>query len=302
LIFIRIDILPMKKILQIIALSLFITSWGWAQKTEKTDVLNKMIQSFPSPVEVSSIIKKAGLKYNDKLLNPADNKSKYKDDYTKALNLGIYSTDLGYINIYQNNQNAFSYLGAVKTMADGLNLGKHMDLGAITTLAFENNLNALLAETSGTFEKMNNDLWEQKKAELSALILTGGWLETLYLTCAVARQKPNAAKQFQIKELNEQIAQQKIILDRLLTVLDKYKKGKQMKKLVSDLKDLRKLFVNFKLKGGAQVKTQYKAQRMGKLNILVYSSQKQKTELKIDPKDLEKIYAKSKDIREKIIG
>lgn len=292
----------MKKVLKIIALSLLITSWGWAQKTEKTAVLNKIIQSFPSPVEVSSIIKKAGLKYNEKLLNPAGNKNKYDNNYKKALNLGIYSTDLGYINIYQNNQNAFSYLSAVKTMADGLNLGKHMDLGAITTLALENNLNALLAETSGTFEKMNNDLWEQKKAELSALILTGGWLETLYLTCAVARKRPNAAKQFEIKELNEQIAQQKVILDQLLTVLDKYQKGKEMKSLIGELKDLRKLFVNFKLKGGSKVKTEYKAQRMGKLNILVYSSKKQSTDLKINPKDLEKIYTKSKEIRQKIIG
>lgn len=292
----------MNRTLKIIVLCLMVTSVAWSQKTEKTDVLNRMIQSFPSPVEVSSIIKKAGLKYNEKLLNAADNKKKYKDSFKKALNLGIYSTDLGYINIYQNNGNAFSYLSAVKTMADGLNLGKHIDLGAITTLALENNLNALLAETSGTFEKMNGDLWEQKRANLSALILTGGWLETLYLTCAVARKKPNAAKAFEIKELNEQIAQQKVILDQLLTVLDKYKKGSEMQKLIGELKDLRKLFENFKLKGGTKVKTAYKAQRMGKLNILVYSSTKQKTELKIDPKDLERIYAKSKEIRQKIVS
>lgn len=292
----------MKKTLYIVALCLLTTSLGWTQKTEKTDVLNKMIQSFPSPVEVSSIIKKAGLKYNEKLLNAADNKTKYKGDFKRALNLGIYSTDLGYINIYQNNQNAFSYLSAVKTMADGLKLGKHIDLGAITTLALENNLNALLAETSGTFEKMNSDLWEQKKANLSALILTGGWLETLYLTCAVARKKPNAAKAFEIKELNEQIAQQKIILDQLLDILKKYSNGDETKKLIGELKDLRKLFDNFKLKGGTKVKTVYKAERMGKLNVLVYSSEKQKTEFKINAKDLEKIYAKSKAIRKKIVS
>lgn len=292
----------MNKTIQVIALCLLMTSFGWAQKTEKTDVLNKIIQAFPSPVEVSSIIKKAGLKYNQKLLNVADNKNKYKDDFKKALNLGIYSTDLGYINIYQNNQDAFNYLSAVKTMADGLTLGKHLDLGTITTLALENNLNALLAETSGTFEKMNNDLWEQKKANLSVLILTGGWLETLYLTCAVARKKPNAAKAFEIKELNEQIAQQKVILDQLLDILNKYQKGDEMKKLVGDLKDLRKLFDNFKLKGGTKVKTVYKAERMGRLNVLVYTSKKQRIELKINPKDLEKIYSKSKAIRKKIIS
>ena len=73
-------------------------------------------------------------KYNGSLLNQSDNLPKYNNNYKKALNLGVYGTDLGYTNIYGQNQDGIKYISSIKSLADELNIGQFFDiaLGART--------------------------------------------------------------------------------------------------------------------------------------------------------------------------
>src|SRR5260221_14777179 len=68
------------------------------------EVINSILQPIPSPLEISVLLKQSGTKYNSAILNSSDNLPQYNRHYKKALNLGIYGTDLGYTNIYQQNQ------------------------------------------------------------------------------------------------------------------------------------------------------------------------------------------------------
>ena len=63
-----------------------------------------MLQQIPSPLEISVLLKESGTKYDHDLLNSPDNLASYNSNYKKALNLGIFGTDLGYTNIYEQNQ------------------------------------------------------------------------------------------------------------------------------------------------------------------------------------------------------
>src|SRR4051812_20350593 len=56
------------------------------------EVIGSVLQSIPSPLEISVLLKESGTKYDVGFLNSPDNLSKYNSSYQKALNLGVYGT------------------------------------------------------------------------------------------------------------------------------------------------------------------------------------------------------------------
>ena len=62
-------------------------------KVSDEDVLT-MVSAIPNPVEMSSLLHNNGVAFSSELLNPTDNISKYNTNYKKAINMGIYGTDL----------------------------------------------------------------------------------------------------------------------------------------------------------------------------------------------------------------
>ncbi len=202
------------------------------------EVIGDILQQIPSPLEISVLLKESGRKYNVNYLNNPDNLSKYNSNYKKALNLGIYGTDLGYTNIYEQNQDGIKYISAIKTLADGLNIGQFFDIETIGKLASNSkNLDSLLLITTQNFNSINHYLQTQSRANLSVLLLTGGWLEALHITCEVATSNPSN------KELQEKIGEQKIILENIMLLLSFYKDSDQnMASLLTDMQELKKVF------------------------------------------------------------
>ncbi|MCC7051452.1 MAG: hypothetical protein IT239_06730, partial [Bacteroidia bacterium] len=80
-----------------------------------TEVIHEIINSIPPPVEITSLIKESGVPFQAEILNATDNTSKYTINYYKALNLGVYGADLGYINLYEKTYQSLKYLDAVRS-------------------------------------------------------------------------------------------------------------------------------------------------------------------------------------------
>jgi hypothetical protein len=201
-------------------------------------VIGDILQQIPSPLEISVLLKESGKKYNAGFLNSADNLPKYNSNFKKALNLGIYGTDLGYTNIYEQNQDGVKYMSSIKSLADGLNIGQFFDIETIGRLATNSkNLDSLLLITTQNFNNINHYLQTQGRANLSVLLLTGGWLEAVHITCNVAAQDPNN------KELQEKIGEQKVILENIILLLSFYKESDQnMASLLTEMEELKAVF------------------------------------------------------------
>lgn len=241
----------------------------------------------PSPVELSVMIKDVGATYDKSILNSSDKAEGYSSKYARALNLGVYSTDLGYAAIYKQNTDAFMYLNSVRKIAESLGIGKYIDYANITKLALENDLNALLDETTRTFDGINKHFQKNGNDELSVAMLAGGWIESLYLTCEIAKKK-------QSKVLDTRIAEQQLVLDQLLPILRKYKTS-DMKALAYDLGELHKLYSKLKIdyKEGEVTTTE-----VGGVPVTKESSS---SSIKINPNDLKKILDTTGKIRAKIV-
>ena len=172
-------------------------------------VIGDILGRIPSPLEISVLLKESGKKYNGSYLNSPDNISRYNSNYQKALNLGVYGTDLGYTNIYEQNQDGVKYMSSIKTLADGLSIGQFFDIETIGRLATNSkNLDSLLLITTQNFNSINHYLQSQNRSNLSVLFLTGGWVEALNILCEVAAANPSN------KELQETIGEQKIMRQR----------------------------------------------------------------------------------------
>src|SRR6187402_569691 len=200
-------------------------------------VIGDVLQRIPAPLEISVLLKESGKKYNASYLNSPDNISKYNSNYKKALNLGVYGTDLGYTNIYEQNNDGVKYMGSIKSLADGLNIGQFFDIETIGRLATNSkNLDSLLLITTQNFNNINHYLQTQSRSNLSVLSLTGGWIEAMQITCQVAAKNPKNAA------LKETIGEQKIILEQIVLLFSFYKDDENMASLLKDLEQLKAAF------------------------------------------------------------
>jgi hypothetical protein len=255
-------------------------------------VIGDILQQIPSPLEISVLLKESGKKYNISYLNSPDNLSKYNSNYKKALNLGIYGTDLGYTNIYEQNQDGVKYMATIKGLADGLNIGQFFDIETIGRLATNSkNLDSLLLITTQNFNNINHYLQTQSRSNLSVLLLTGGWLEAMHITCNVAGSDPDN------KELQEKIGEQKVILENIILLLSFYKDSDQnMASLLTDMEGLKKAFDK------VNITYTYKESTFEVKDGVMVIKDNSTTTIDIKPENITEIRTISSAIRNKIIS
>jgi hypothetical protein len=296
------------KLLPIAIIALFLTACGSGKKPDEQaflnsldsaksgptideEVINSILQQIPSPLEISVLLKESGTKYNASILNSADNLSKYNSNYKKALNLGVYGTDLGYTNIYEQNKDGIKYLSSIKSLADGLNIGQFFDIETIGHLAANSkNLDSLLLITTQNFNSINHYLQTQSRANLSVLLLIGGWVEAMQITCQVA------AKDVKNKELQEKIGEQKIILEQIVLLLSFYKDDANMASLLKDMDELKLAFDKI------NITYTYKESTMEVVDGVAIIKDNSTTTINITEKDVEEIRSMTNSIRNKIIS
>jgi hypothetical protein len=255
------------------------------------ELIESILQQIPSPIEISVLLKQSGRKYDHTMLNSPDNLSKYNNNYKMALNLGVYGTDLGYTNIYEQNQDGIKYLEPIEKLAEGLNIGQFFEIETIGRLAANSkNLDSLLLLTTKNFNDINMYLSEQSRANLSVLLLTGGWLEAMNITCQLSVKDPGN------KVLQETIGEQQIVLEQIVLLLKFYESDENMASLLTDLTNLQAAFEKIK------ITTVYKAPTSKVVNGVVVVQDNSTTTVDITPEDVNNIMKITSEIRSKIIS
>lgn len=256
------------------------------------EVLSDIIQQIPSPLEISVLLKESGTNYDKSLLNEADHVSEYNSNFQKAINLGIYGTDLGYTNIYEQNQDALFYLGAIRSLAEGLSIGQFFDFSAISRLATNSkNLDSLLLITTQNFNNINSYLQNQERSNLSILILTGGWLEALHISNQVL--KKNITNQ----ELREKVGEQKIILENIMLLLSFYESSDPN---IADLKE--KMSALKKEFDKIEIAYTYEESTFEEVNGILMIKDNSSSTIKISDQNIADIDRITKSIRSTIIN
>lgn len=202
------------------------------------EAMNDIIENISSPVEMAALIKSTGVPFNQKFLATTKNVDNLSTDFKQALNLGIYGCDLGYLNMYEKTGSIISSMQAIKKLADQLRIGHFFDFNTIKRLATNNeNIDSLMYISVSSFNNMDEYLRENNRSDISSLLVTGMWIEGMYLACQVVKENPN-------EQLRERIGDSKIVLSDLLLILKNYKSNSSFANLVKEIEKIKKEYDN----------------------------------------------------------
>ena len=200
-------------------------------------VMEEMVGNISSPIEMASLVKSLQIPFSQKYLASTRNVSNYNTSYAKAFNLGIFGTDLGYLNMYGRTSMVLDYITAMKNLADGINVGQFFDFTTLKRLATNNqNVDSLVYISQTSFNKMDKYLQRNSRGNLSALMVAGVWVEGLYLSAQFLKERPHE------KRLAESIGEQKVILDQLILILNNYKREAYIANLAAELTTIKNIY------------------------------------------------------------
>jgi hypothetical protein len=204
---------------------------------DPTETLNADFEgenfSIPSPIQMSLLLKETSALYSKDLLNKFENNSKYSNEYKQALNLGVYGADLGYASINDQNNDAIHCLSAIESLTNKLDLELIFDKSFLTRFdKNKKNQDSVLMLVAEVFRNGDDYLKKINRKHTSSLILTGGWIESMYYACELNKIANN-------KNIVELICQQQDALNSIIGILSLHNKNGQNNKLIADFKDLK---------------------------------------------------------------
>jgi len=206
-----------------------------------------LLYNIPPPSEIPYLLEATGAEFNESLLNPHTKVDQYSSRTDKAaLNLGVYAADIGYLSSYDKTQEAIDYLGSAKTLADGLGVIGSFDVEILQQ--FEDNISnkdSLTRLLDQTIKNTQAFLQDDHRNKLSAMVVTGSFVEGLYISTGLVKSYPKDllptdAMNLILTPIIRIILDQKESVSELAKMLGTVDQTESVATIVADLKALEK--------------------------------------------------------------
>ena len=204
-----------------------------ADTSSQTIKFGNALFSLPSPYHLTLMVKNTGVKFNESLLNSVENQKNYTSLYKKCVNLGVYGADLAYMNIYEQSPLIISHFSVVKNLANDLDLTSAFNKTLVERVEKNvDNTDSLLHIMSNTYRDVDVYLKESQRQREGALVLAGGWIESMYMLTQLAKENRNQL-------IIQRIGESKQPLENLIKILSPYyNESEDMAALVDALIEL----------------------------------------------------------------
>jgi hypothetical protein len=200
--------------------------------------INGKMFSIPSPIQMATMIKDNVSSFNEEMLTDPENVANFTTEFKRAVNMGIYGADLGYATIYENNTKAVSYLSSVEKLSDELGISGAFDQDLLERFIENgNDQDSMLVIMSEGYREGDRFLKDNEEHDVATLILTGGWIESLYFAAL-------SYEETESQDVANRIGEQKTALKTIIELLNDYNSDEYYSSLIADLTDLQ---TNFKL-------------------------------------------------------
>lgn len=203
------------------------------------EMMSDIVYQIPSPDELFGLIKSSGCKFRDDVLSPE--KTSYESKSSQELNLGIYAADLAYLAAFEKFQQSLKYFSKVKTMSDQIGLSTAIGTEMYDRLEQNmSNTDSLLDITNNSYYNVIQKLEETGNGKTLALIMAGGWIESMYIAV-------NLVGKYSETDVNiQRIASQKLTFNNLLQNLDKYKDQPDVSEQITELNKIKSVYEQIK--------------------------------------------------------
>lgn len=163
-----------------------------AKKKSLKDDIQGIKYAIPPPCEIPYTLQATGAEFNQSLVNDRRKADAYGSVSDKAaMNLGVFTADIGYLSSYDKTQESLDYLNACKTLADKLGISNTFD--PETLKKFEANIgnkDSLCTLLDNSMKKMDQYLKGGEDNKLGALLVTGSFVEALYISTGIVKSYP----------------------------------------------------------------------------------------------------------------
>ncbi len=210
-----------------------------------------MAYSVPTPNELFAVIKETGVLYDGTILNSPENIEKYSSKKIQALNFGVYFTDLAFASSFAENASILSYFGTIKVLSDDLGISNALDAAIYEKVEanLENDdADSLLFLSNDTYFQAYSYLEENERGSTLALIVLGGWIESLYIMTNLGEYEEGS-------NLVARIGEQKLTVGNLMGFMMKYQDDSNVAEVMEELADIEELFWSFEEEEGDDVTT-----------------------------------------------
>lgn len=171
----------------------------------------KIDHRLPTPNMFFEVIKKIGGQADMELVNSVDNAEKYETSASKAMNFGVYFSDLAYMMNYGQNAETVQYFTTLEAIAKELSISAIFSAEIMEKFGDNgDNSDSLYTYSTEIYDNAYNYLEEENKGDVLSLMLVGGWVESMHIvTNLVGDFSDN-------NELIDEIAAQKDVLESIL--------------------------------------------------------------------------------------
>jgi hypothetical protein len=253
------------------------------------EAMEEIVQNVSSPIEMAALIKEIGTPFSIDYLATTDFVERYNLSYQMAYMLGVFGSDLGYLNIYDKNTQIVDCLTSINKLADGIKVGQFFDFTTLKRLATSReNIDSLIYISVNSFNNMDSYLRETQRGHLSALMITGIWVEGMYLATQVAKEKSDPV-------LFDRIGEQKLNLNNLFLILNAYKSQKQVQDIINVLNEIKVVFDDVEIT--YEMGEPETVEQDGMIMIV----QNEKSIVHITDEQMDRIIRKTEQVRNKLI-
>jgi len=213
----------------------------------------------PPPSEIPYLLQATGADFNHSLINDKNKADSYISESDRlAINLGVYTADIGYLSSYEKAQELIDYLNVCKKMADKIGVSNSFDKDLLDKFeANISNKDTLASLLNAAVKKTDQFLKEGSRSQLGALVVTGGFVESLYIATGIVKTYPknmipDDARNAILTPLMQVIINQKQSVSQVVQMLSDVDQEGLVPDFLASIKDLeasyQKLDISQKIK------------------------------------------------------
>ena len=176
------------------------------------------------------------LNYDAEIGNKTNNGDNYISEYEQSLNLGVFGADMGYSALYDQKKITLNYLSVIQSITSELGLNAAFDESFLEKFkSHADDESEMIELMSEAFKQADNFLKQANRKDVSAWILTGGWIESMYIACHLDGVDKNPI-------IQKRIGEQKQTINTIIEILTEYNTDNINDNLISELQELNGLF------------------------------------------------------------
>ncbi len=195
------------------------------------------LYQMPTPNELFSLVREMAGAGQKRLMNPVSNADRYASLKSRALNFGIYSTDLVFASYFKLNVEVVRYYLTTKKLAESL--------GVVTAFSdadfvrLEANLtrgDSLEIISNEAYAKAYSRLQDEQMGPTLAMVLAGGWVESMHLLLSQIEANGKA------EVLMVRVGEQKVTLEHLIDMMAAHESDADVAAVMKDMISIRDIY------------------------------------------------------------